>query len=267
MSTSDQRIEHEVDAASSARPSAAGVRRRRPADVALRRNRIDRLLALVLDNADAFVDAMAADFGTRPRAGSLFTEILGMISVIEHTRSHVPQWMRATKLMRARATLRLQAEVAALPARRRRHHRAVELSAQSRGAAGFGGVRRGQPGDDQDVGDHPADRGADGEDSPRSTSTRPNSPWSPAAPDVAAAFSRAAVRPPVLHRFAVGGRAGPAGRRPEPRACDAGTRRQESRWWCPPTPTSHALGDANRAGPHDQRRPGLRLPGLRVRAR
>ncbi|PRC50919.1 coniferyl aldehyde dehydrogenase, partial [Mycobacterium sp. ITM-2017-0098] len=44
-----------------------------PADAALRRNRIDRLLALVLDNADAFVDAMAQDFGTRPKAGSLFT--------------------------------------------------------------------------------------------------------------------------------------------------------------------------------------------------
>ena len=68
----------------------------------MRRNRIDRLLALVLDNADAFVGAMAADFGTRPKTGSLFTEVLGMISVIEHTRSHVPQWMRATKLMRAR---------------------------------------------------------------------------------------------------------------------------------------------------------------------
>ena len=62
-----------------------------PPSAAVRRNRIDRLLALVLDNSDAFVDAMAADFGTRPRAGTLFTEILGMMSVIEHTRSHVPQ--------------------------------------------------------------------------------------------------------------------------------------------------------------------------------
>src|SRR3979411_1267296 len=65
-----------------------------PPSVAVRRNRIDRLLALVLDTADSFVDAMSADYGTRPKTGSLFTEILGMISVIEHTRSHVPQWMR-----------------------------------------------------------------------------------------------------------------------------------------------------------------------------
>jgi len=38
-----------------------------------RGDRIDRLLALVLDNADAFVDAMSAD--TAPaETGSLFTE-------------------------------------------------------------------------------------------------------------------------------------------------------------------------------------------------
>jgi coniferyl-aldehyde dehydrogenase len=86
-----------------------------PPSVAVRRNRIDRLLALVLDNADAFVDAMAADFGTRPKTGSLFTEVLGMISVIEHTRSHVPQWMRAAKLMRAARLFGLKAEVQPSP--------------------------------------------------------------------------------------------------------------------------------------------------------
>ncbi|MGE2691976.1 aldehyde dehydrogenase family protein [Mycolicibacterium pulveris] len=86
-----------------------------PPSVAVRRNRIDRLLALVLDNADAFADAMAADYGTRPKAGSMFTEILGMISVIEHTRSHVRQWMRTTKLMRAARLFGLRAEVQPCP--------------------------------------------------------------------------------------------------------------------------------------------------------
>ena len=41
-------------------------------------------LALVRP-ADEFVDAMEADFSTRPEAGSLFTEVLGMISVIERS--------------------------------------------------------------------------------------------------------------------------------------------------------------------------------------
>lgn len=86
-----------------------------PPDAVLRRNRIDRLLALVLDNADEFVDAMSQDFGTRPRTGSLFTEIMGMISVIEHTRSHVPQWMRPNKLMRPARAFGLRAEVEPSP--------------------------------------------------------------------------------------------------------------------------------------------------------
>ena len=86
-----------------------------PPSLAVRRDRIDRLLALVLDNADAFVDAMAADFGTRPKVGSSFTEILGMISVIEHTRAHLPQWMRTTTLMRAARLFGLRAEVQPSP--------------------------------------------------------------------------------------------------------------------------------------------------------
>jgi len=86
-----------------------------PPDVAVRRNRIDWLLALVLDNADEFIDAMETDFGSRPKTGSLFTEVLGMISVIEHTRSHVAQWMRATKLMLGARLVGLKAEVQPSP--------------------------------------------------------------------------------------------------------------------------------------------------------
>jgi coniferyl-aldehyde dehydrogenase len=90
MSTTQEQVDGAVDG----RPDAmrAILERQRqafaadgPPSVAVRRDRIDRLLALVLDNADAFVDAMSADYGTRPKTGSLFTEILGMVSVIEHT--------------------------------------------------------------------------------------------------------------------------------------------------------------------------------------
>jgi len=86
-----------------------------PPGVALRRNRIDRLMALVLDNTDAFVDAMATDFGTRSRAATLFTEVIGMMSVIEHTRSNVARWMRPTKLMRTAGLFGLRAEVQPSP--------------------------------------------------------------------------------------------------------------------------------------------------------
>jgi coniferyl-aldehyde dehydrogenase len=101
MSTTQERVDGAVD--DGVDPLRAILERQRqafladgPPSVAVRRNRIDRLLALVLDNADDFVGAIESDFGTRPRTGSLFTEVLGMISVIEHTRSRVPQWMRAT---------------------------------------------------------------------------------------------------------------------------------------------------------------------------
>ncbi len=86
-----------------------------PPDVALRRNRIDRLLAMVLDNSEDFVAATAADYGSRSRSAAFLAEILGMLSVIEHTRSHVPQWMRATRLMRAARFAGLRAEVLPSP--------------------------------------------------------------------------------------------------------------------------------------------------------
>jgi coniferyl-aldehyde dehydrogenase len=120
MSTTQERVDGRVDGQHEAIRGALDRQRQAflaegSPSVAVRRNRIDRLLALVLDNADAFVDAMAADFGTRPKTGSLFTEILGMVSVIEHTRSHVLQWMRATKLMRAARLVGLKAEVVPSP--------------------------------------------------------------------------------------------------------------------------------------------------------
>jgi len=86
-----------------------------PATVAVRRDRIDRLMALLLDNTDGFVEAMAADYGTRSEAASLFTEVVGIISVVEHTRSHVGQWMRPTKLMRTARLCGLRAEVQPTP--------------------------------------------------------------------------------------------------------------------------------------------------------
>ncbi|KLO30623.1 aldehyde dehydrogenase [Mycolicibacter heraklionensis] len=86
-----------------------------PPSAAVRRNRIDRLLAMVLDNVDAFTAAMAQDFGTRSRAASLATEMVGMVPVVEHTRSHVRQWMRPSKLLRAARLVGLRAEVQPSP--------------------------------------------------------------------------------------------------------------------------------------------------------
>jgi len=73
MSTLDERADINVAEQQRAALGAILNRQRQafmddgPPSVALRRNRIDRLMALVLDNTDAFVEAMAADFGTDPR--------------------------------------------------------------------------------------------------------------------------------------------------------------------------------------------------------
>ncbi len=115
MSATDEQVEPRVSAGTLLERQRRAFIAAGPPSVALRRNRIDRLMALVLDNTDAFVDAMATDFGTRSRAASLFTEVVGIIPVIEHTRSHVPQWMKSTKLMRAARAAGLRAEVEPAP--------------------------------------------------------------------------------------------------------------------------------------------------------
>ena len=90
-------------------------RRDGPPALSVRQNRIDRLLALLLDNTDAFAEAMNADFGTRSRSASLFTEVVGVIPVIEHTRSHVAQWMKPARLIRAARLFGLKAAVEPTP--------------------------------------------------------------------------------------------------------------------------------------------------------
>ena len=121
MSTLDERADNNVAEQQRAALGAIVDRQRQafmddgPPGVAVRRNRIDRLMALVLDNTDAFADAMAADFGTRSKAATLFTEVISVTSVVEHTRSHVAQWMRASKLMRAARLGGLRAEVQPSP--------------------------------------------------------------------------------------------------------------------------------------------------------
>jgi coniferyl-aldehyde dehydrogenase len=72
MSTLEQRADSTVEQQRAALGAMLARQRQAfiadgPPSVALRRNRIDRLMALVLDNTDEFVEAMATDFGTGPR--------------------------------------------------------------------------------------------------------------------------------------------------------------------------------------------------------
>jgi hypothetical protein len=60
-----------------------------------------------------------------------------------------------------RTARRAEGRSAALAAGCRRNHRTMELPAPARRVTRIGGVRGGQPGDDQDVRDHATDLGAD----------------------------------------------------------------------------------------------------------
>ncbi|MGN5237323.1 aldehyde dehydrogenase family protein [Rhodococcus sp. SJ-3] len=80
-----------------------------------RRGRIDRLVALMVDNADEFVGALIRDFGSKSRTGTMSMEIVGIIGALEHTRAHVAKWMRTTPLMRAARAVGLRAEVVPSP--------------------------------------------------------------------------------------------------------------------------------------------------------
>ncbi|MEV0355568.1 aldehyde dehydrogenase family protein [Nocardia sp. NPDC050697] len=86
-----------------------------PPTAAVRRERIDRLTAMVLDNADAYVEALVADYGTRSPTGIRFAEIVGMLSVLEHTRSHVRSWMRSRNPSPAARLMGIRAEVQPTP--------------------------------------------------------------------------------------------------------------------------------------------------------
>lgn len=86
-----------------------------PPSAAVRRDRIDRLIAMVLDNTDAYVDALVADFGTRSRTGILFAEIMGMLTAIEYVRSHLARWMRPRRPDRSARLYGIRAEVRPCP--------------------------------------------------------------------------------------------------------------------------------------------------------
>jgi coniferyl-aldehyde dehydrogenase len=62
--------------------------------VARRIDRIDRAVALLVDNQEALVEALSADFGHRSRHQSLFTDVAASIGPLKHARKHVAQWMR-----------------------------------------------------------------------------------------------------------------------------------------------------------------------------
>ncbi|CAI8233122.1 MAG: Coniferyl aldehyde dehydrogenase [Alphaproteobacteria bacterium] len=58
---------------------------------------IDRTIALIVDNGDAMVDALMADFGNRSPEGTLATDVGGTLGALKYAKKNVRKWMKASK--------------------------------------------------------------------------------------------------------------------------------------------------------------------------
>lgn len=64
---------------------------------AVRKDRIDRLLSLVADNQDAFVEAMSKDFGHRSRHQSQMSDIYATLESLKAAKKGIDRWMKPEK--------------------------------------------------------------------------------------------------------------------------------------------------------------------------
>ena len=87
-----------------------------PEPLALRRDRIKRVIAMMLDNGEAFAKAMSEDFGHRSREQSLMTDIMPTVTAAKYCLKHLGKWAKPEKrgatfplgLLGARAEVRYE---------------------------------------------------------------------------------------------------------------------------------------------------------------
>src|SRR3546814_15806800 len=63
-----------------------------PVGIAVRKDRLRRAAAMIVDHATRFCDALSEDFGHRSREQSLVTDIAGSVAPINHAIKHVTAW-------------------------------------------------------------------------------------------------------------------------------------------------------------------------------
>jgi coniferyl-aldehyde dehydrogenase len=88
----------------------------RPEALAIRRDRLKRLIALLRENGDALADAMSEDFGHRSREQSMITDILSTVSFAQYCLDNLEAWSKGDKrkvilplrVLRAKAKVRYE---------------------------------------------------------------------------------------------------------------------------------------------------------------
>ena len=68
-----------------------------PEAMSVRRDRMDRAIALLVDNAESFAKAVSADFGHRSREQTLMTDIMPSVSAMKHAKKHFESWSKGEK--------------------------------------------------------------------------------------------------------------------------------------------------------------------------
>jgi coniferyl-aldehyde dehydrogenase len=68
-----------------------------PEAMSVRRDRIDRAIALLIDYKDEFAKAVSADFGHRSTEQTLMTDIMPSVGALKHARKHFEAWSRSER--------------------------------------------------------------------------------------------------------------------------------------------------------------------------
>jgi len=69
----------------------------RPEPLSVRRDRLNRLKALLIENGDALCAAMSADFGNRSREMSLMSDVVAGVGLVNYCQKHLASWARPEK--------------------------------------------------------------------------------------------------------------------------------------------------------------------------
>jgi coniferyl-aldehyde dehydrogenase len=65
--------------------------------LATRQDRLERAVALLINNEQLLVDAMTSDFGHRSEHQSLFTDVAASIGPLRHAQKALPKWIKSEK--------------------------------------------------------------------------------------------------------------------------------------------------------------------------
>ncbi|MEQ1496359.1 MAG: coniferyl aldehyde dehydrogenase [Novosphingobium sp.] len=68
-----------------------------PEPLSVRRDRIDRAVAMLVDHKDTFAKAVSADFGHRSTEQTLMTDIMPSVGALKHAKKHLAAWSRDEK--------------------------------------------------------------------------------------------------------------------------------------------------------------------------